>query len=120
MTTATRKIGTNKGKYRLWIEGDILLTNGFPHKAPWILEQTPQGICLSRVWPNADQKKTDSGIRIRRVAGTANRPIIDVTGKALDALRDANGIMPDSVTLSFIGGHSCYITTNSEQKDIAA
>ena len=31
MNIATRKIGTNRGKRRIWLEGAVLTTAGFKH-----------------------------------------------------------------------------------------
>jgi hypothetical protein len=35
MITATRKIGQNRGKPRLWIEGKLLVDAGLPHGTIW-------------------------------------------------------------------------------------
>lgn len=73
--TYTRKIGTNRGKQRLWLEGAVLLDNGFTHKSPWEVSSDAQGLHL---------KATVKGPRL--VAGTAERPIIDINAKGtLDA-----------------------------------
>lgn len=91
MTKYTRTIGTNRGKQRLWLECLILSANGFAHGAPWRLEvqKAGTGACIDLV---ADPEGT------RKVAGTAQRPIIDINSKnALESF--ACG---DTVTITVI------------------
>ncbi len=44
----TRKIGRNRGKPRLWIEGKALIEAGFDHGTPWNLEVTAPGLIIHR------------------------------------------------------------------------
>ena len=69
---ATRKLGMNRGKRRLWIEGAILNTNGFEHGTRYNVI-------------NGDNKLT---ITIdpqgkRKVAGKPDRPITDMSGSTI-------------------------------------
>lgn len=73
MTTYKRNIGTNRGKPRLWLEGKILLDNGFPHKAPWDVERMDARTLVLAV--------CTSGKRL--VAGSAGRPVIDINSAGL-------------------------------------
>lgn len=41
--TYTRKIGLNRGKPRLWLEGKILDDNGFKHGTVWDAVVFPEG-----------------------------------------------------------------------------
>lgn len=72
MTTYTRKIGQNRGKPRLWLEGVILSEHGFPHGTRWIIAKQPPFLLLLAD-PNGD----------RKVAGTQERPIIDINSAKL-------------------------------------
>jgi len=74
--TFTLKSGTNKGNRRIWIEGDRLASVGLTrgtvlyrsiHNGTMILSTTP-----------ADGRK-------HRIAGTADRPILDLCGKWVTA-----------------------------------
>lgn len=95
--TATRKIGRNKGKPRLWIEGSILDRAGFAHGTEWQLlgdGSDEYGITLQ-----TSEVLEVVGVRVRRVAGTPARPIIDIAGATLGSLGNA-----ESVTLEFEPG----------------
>lgn len=70
--TYTRKVGLNRGKPRLWLEGKILADNGFTCGSPWLLQQVGSSLILHAT-PGGD----------RKVAGTAQRPIIDINSKVL-------------------------------------
>tara|TARA_E500000318_G_C3552250_1_gene209397 strand:- start:1508 stop:1804 length:297 start_codon:yes stop_codon:yes gene_type:complete len=81
MKTYTRKIGSNRGKTRLWLEGKILEDNGWK-KADRFKIIFDQGVvfCI---------KASDGP---RKVAGTDARPIIDTnTDKLGDSLRAFSG-----------------------------
>ena len=69
MTTATRKIGTNRGNRRAWIEGDILAHAGWARGIRYTRTVTAEAIVLVR---------DDAGAR--KVAGTPSRPIVDLCG----------------------------------------
>lgn len=68
----TRKIGLNRGKARLWLEGAILSDNGFSHGDTWELVQEEGELRL---------KATQGGSR--RIAGKPERPIIDINSAAM-------------------------------------
>ena len=83
MKTAFRNIGQNRGKSRLWIEGEILSDAGLPHGAPWVLVASHGGLLVRKVSVEPGQKKAHGGLRVRRIAGTVNRPVIDISGSGL-------------------------------------
>lgn len=85
---ARRNIGQNRGKPRLWIEGKVLVDAGLDHGARWDLVPHEDGKGFDVV-ENADGK--------RKIAGKPGRPIIDITGKTLGAVGEAQ-----SVTISQI------------------
>ena len=100
--TLQRKIGSNKGKPRLWIEGKALIEAGLPHGTRWDLVSASQGaLCIT-----ANEKGS------RKVAGSPDRPVIDVTASSLDPLRDAQGDMPATVTITFNPGQGCLHVTS--------
>ena len=70
--TYTRKIGSNRGKPRLWLEGAILLETGFKHGLTWDAYPIDDG-SLRLLASN------EGG---RKIAGTAERPIIDINSTA--------------------------------------
>ena len=78
MTTFTLKSGTNKGNRRIWIEGNRLAELGLT-----------RGTTLTRVMYDDGYMvlTTESGIKGRRhsIAGTAERPILDLCGKWVTA-----------------------------------
>jgi hypothetical protein len=75
MLTIERNIGRNRGKPRLWIEGQSLIEAGLPHGARWNLEAREGGFDIVR----AEGGK-------RKIAGTPARPIIDMAGASLGHL----------------------------------
>ena len=72
MTTHTYKTCRNKGHARIWIEGDRLTAAGWKNGDRFNKTITPDGILLTRA---------DDGAH--KIAGTADRPIIDLCGKYL-------------------------------------
>lgn len=88
--TPTRKIGRNKGKPRLWLEGKILLDAGFTHGARYNIVHFPNGFDLVL---NPDGK--------RKVSGKTERPVIDISATGLGAI--AHGV--EVVTVSTYRGH---------------
>lgn len=86
--TATRKVGSNRGKPRLWIEGKILIDAGLDHGQRWDLVPTDDGF---KIVNNPSGK--------RKVAGKPGRPIIDITGSTLGSLG-----MAEKLSLSYILG----------------
>jgi hypothetical protein len=95
--TYTRKIGANRGKPRLWLEGPILSESDWKHGDRFNISFLPDSIVLI---------KADEGAR--RVAGGAGRPIIDTNNaKILDSLSAAVGdqitVVITSSTIVFTG-----------------
>lgn len=72
METITRKIGRNRGKPRLWIEGKALERAGLPHGTPWTLRITDFGLTIAAYSEGE-----------RKIAGKPGRPIVDIIGAAL-------------------------------------
>ena len=65
----TRKIGMNRGKRRIWLEGKELTDNGIRHGMRY---NVMIGDCALRIVIDPDGK--------RKIAGTPARPIIDMSG----------------------------------------
>lgn len=99
--TVTRKIGRNRGKPRLWIEGATLGNAGFKHGDSWVLVAHLTGLDIVRV--DAEPGSKLDGRRVRKIAGTPDRPIIDIAGNSLAPLESVFG-MPESVSLTFEHG----------------
>lgn len=72
LTTATRKLGSNRGKTRLWLEGNILSSHG------WHTGDRFDVILIDGVLKYA---KNINGKR--KVAGKVGRPIIDTNTNAI-------------------------------------
>lgn len=97
-TTATRKLGKNRGKLRLWIEGAVLALNGWtkgkPFNCQWMTSDTGALAPVLCYFKNEglapkvfdDTPVTASKPRRRKVAGTADRPIIDTNTDELAQL----------------------------------
>ena len=79
-----RKIGRNRGKARLWIEGKGVTDLGLAHGDGFILIHHMMGFDIAKV-DEAPGSVVD-GYKVRKVSGTASRPIIDLAGKTLDSL----------------------------------
>ncbi|WP_425044143.1 hypothetical protein [Primorskyibacter sp. S87] len=89
MITVQRKIGQNRGKPRLWLEGKHLVAAGLDHGTRWTLIPTDTGFTIQR---DADGA--------RRVAGKPGRPIIDINSpRSLGVLAGAA-----TVTLTYEPG----------------
>lgn len=97
----TRKIGRNRGKPRLWLEGAILTAAGFPHAQRWILVEHIQGLDIIAV---GGEGKDWNGNRVRKVSGKADRPVIDISGGSLKQCAHVGGEPWDSVSLSYEPG----------------
>lgn len=81
LTTATRKLGSNRGKTRLWLEGAILENHG------WHTGDRFDVILIDGVLKYA--KNTNGR---RKVAGKPGRPIIDTnTNKISETLNSSPG-----------------------------
>ena len=77
----TRKIGMNRGNPRLWLEGKLLLDNGFTHGLRYTVTRHGNEFSLDCLTITLDT----SGAR--KIAGTPQRPIIDINGaKVLQCL----------------------------------
>lgn len=101
MPVITRKIGQNRGKPRLWLEGNFLETVGLPHGTQWTL--VARDGCLTI------QIGALEGQRTRKVAGKPGRPVIDIVAASLDPLRLAGGSMPEQVNLIFEPGEGIIL-----------
>lgn len=75
MIKVTRKIGSNRGKPRIWIEGKHLVDAGFQRGDTWTLVETSQGFMI-----RADRNGA------RKVSGKGERPVIDICGASLGVL----------------------------------
>lgn len=77
-TTKVYKKAFNRGNARIWIEGNILNSHGFKNGYRFIKHFTaPNELTLNieEIFPD--------GIKSNKIAGTSERPIIDMTGKWL-------------------------------------
>jgi hypothetical protein len=72
LTTATRKLGANRGKTRLWLEGNILANQG------WRTGDKFNVVMIDGVLKYV--KNTNGK---RKVAGKVGRPIIDTNTNAI-------------------------------------
>lgn len=103
--TATRNVGMNRGKPRLWIEGKILIDAGLDHGQRWDIVPMPHGFKIVR-----------SPFGKRKIAGKPGRPIIDITGSTLGALGAA-----DQLTLNYaLGEGVVYVSKSGAVASIAA
>ena len=110
--TETRKIGRNRGKPRLWLEGHILESAGLFHGSRWILIEHIQGIDIVAV--EGDGPKWN-GHRVRKVSGNKRRPVIDISGGSLKQCSLVGGEPWDSVALSYEPG-SGFIAVRFDYK----
>ena len=85
LQTVVRKIGANRGKPRLWLEGQILLHAAFVHGARYDLTQGREMLTL---------KLTPEGKR--KVSGKIGRPVVDITGATLADLQHAATVQVDA------------------------
>ena len=70
----TRKIGMNRGKPRIWLEGKELTDFGIHHGMRYNVQPINNGLAIAI---NPEGK--------RKIAGTKGRPIIDMTGRTVEA-----------------------------------
>ena len=90
LTTATRKLGSNRGKTRLWLEGAILSAQG------WHTGDRFDVILIDGVL-----KYTKHSNGKRKVAGKIGRPIIDTnTNKISDTLNAKAGEVVNVIATS--------------------
>jgi hypothetical protein len=93
----TRKLGANRGALRLWIEGQFLLDCGLTRGMKWEMAVSSSAIVIVAC---------ETGTR--KVAGTEERPIIDINSTKLLKVLGATG---DTVTLQgYPAVHSILIT----------
>lgn len=81
MKTQQRKIGQNRGRPRLWLEGQILTDAGFNHGDRWDFVNEPDKLIIRN---NPEGK--------RKIAGKKDRPIIDIIGRTLEASFDCDQV----------------------------
>ena len=74
MAQVTRKIGMNKGKNRIWLEGKSLTAFGIVHGMRFDVVNSPNSLMIMI---NPEGK--------RKVAGKPDRPIIDMTAATIDS-----------------------------------
>lgn len=76
----TRKLGANRGATRLWLEGPVLLENGLRNGDRWSLYPDDNGITVVS-GPEGE----------RKIAGTPDRPIIDINSSKTLAVLGVTG-----------------------------
>lgn len=83
--TVTRKVGSARRPTaaRFWLEGKTLITAGWKPGQPFAVEAVAGNLILRK-----GKAAAREGARVRHVAGTAERPVIDVTG---ELVRDTLG-----------------------------
>ncbi len=89
MKTVTRKIGSNRGRPRLWLEGKLLSDAGFK---PGDRYDRTFGSGLTILL----QKRSDGAYT---VSGKGEKPIIDIAGADLIRAFSKLGVMPKSVSV---------------------
>ena len=86
------RLGTNRGKPRLWLEGKILSDHGFKRGDPFVLDVGLTRIVLTAGRISGPPIPGTSHRSERRVSGKtkngADHPIIDVNGDLLDPFAD--------------------------------
>ena len=107
--TTTRKIGRNKGKPRLWIEGQALLDAGFYHGTRWTLSM---GDGVMSIITDDEGK--------RKVSGKADRPVIDIAGSSLGALGECSSVTLHINRSGWIDVRPCIEETNPSAERKAA
>lgn len=80
MEKTTRKLGFNRGSLRLWLERQILSTAGFRKGDRWSLIET-QEVIGDNGYPMLLIKADPQGAR--KIAGTPERPIVDINSNFL-------------------------------------
>lgn len=99
MSTYTRKLGINRGKPRLWLEGKILLDNGFNKGDNWSLDLINNGFII---------KLASEGTR--KIAGTPERPIIDINATSILSV-----IKAPEVTIKVLNKGVLLVVGSNEQ-----
>jgi len=78
-TRATRKLGSNRGKTRLWLEGNILQRHGWQ-----------PGDRFDVIWIDGVMRYAKYAEGQRKVAGKPGRPIIDTNTDKISQTLNAN------------------------------
>jgi len=80
------KLGTNKGRRRLWFEGEILNKSGFAPNTPYRRVNNPDGkqISLFKL-EESDYVSTDRRVT-KSMRGDKPRPIIDLCDKSIETI----------------------------------
>jgi len=78
LTSTTRKLGSNRGKTRLWLEGNILSNQGWS-----------TGDRFDVIWIDGVLKYAKNTNGKRKVAGKPGRPIIDTNTDKLSTTLNA-------------------------------
>jgi DNA (cytosine-5)-methyltransferase 1 len=93
------RLGMNRGKPRLWLEGKILSDHGFKRHEPFVLEVTPKAITIvAGITTDRAKQRHVSG----KTKGGEDHPIIDVNGAGLDAFADQDLLLvatPGSIVI---------------------
>lgn len=75
-TTTVSKVGENRGRTRVWLEGSRLLASGFNHKTAYSVTYHAGRVDLST---------TEAAEGVRYVAGSPERPVIDLCAAKVGA-----------------------------------
>lgn len=75
--TVVRHMGLNRGVLRVWLQGDVLVDAGLPHGTQWNVSRENKSLFIARA----------PVLGKRRVAGSPDRPVIDIcSGQVLEGL----------------------------------
>ncbi len=102
MLTVTRKIGQNRGRPRVWLEGSVLVEAGLAPADYYKLSIEADRLNLSYT---GTQKEKG----YRKVSGKLDKPIIDILGKALEQAFGADN-MPATVNVQILSKGEIEIT----------
>ena len=98
---ATRKIGNNRGRPRLWLQGAILEAAGFAPGDHYALK-VAEGKLRLRLLTKDDQPQPAEEPKQRKVSGKSDMPIVDISGDVIERafpdggtvrVKSANGII---------------------------
>ena len=92
MTIQNYTVRSNRQRPRIWIEGARLLSAGFTHHMPYVVEIVGNSLYLIRCAKGARKGA-------RKVAGAPARPIIDITGRSCAPFKTG-----DAVWIHYIDG----------------
>ena len=74
MKTIETKIGVNRGKHRVWIEGDNLALNGWSTGEHYTREEIEGGFMLTK----------NAAAKLKVAKGKQGRPVLDLCGKYVE------------------------------------